>query len=103
MLPAKILMANSNLLFAANSAMQAEAERGCVRETFFVSQMTALYKTTTANKGDFKVANEYVFEVGGPGKGYEQIKNTPNAFVAADGIEVGFAQKIPLYLFGLLY
>jgi len=101
--PAKILMANSNLLFAANSAMLAEAERGCVRETFFVSQLATLFKTTAADKGDFKVADQYVFEIGGPGKGYEQIKDIPNAFVVADGIEVGFAKKIPLYLFGLLY
>ncbi len=37
--PAKILMANSNLLFAVNRAMLADAERGCVRETFFVNFM----------------------------------------------------------------
>jgi predicted AAA+ superfamily ATPase len=101
--PAKILMANSNLLFAANSSMLVEAERGCVRETFFVSQLATRLKTTIAAKGDFNVADQYIFEIGGPGKGYEQIKDIPNAFVAADGIEVGFAKKIPLYLFGLLY
>ncbi len=101
--PAKILMANSNLLFAVNRAMQAEAERGCVRETFFVSQLTTLFKTTITDKGDFKVADQHVFEIGGAGKGYGQIKDIPNAFIAADGIEIGFANKIPLYLFGFLY
>ena len=101
--PAKILMANSNLLFAVNRAMRAEGERGCVRETFFVSQLAALLRTTIAEMGDFMVADQYVFEIGGTSKGNRQIKDIPNAFVAADGIEVGFANKIPLYLFGLLY
>lgn len=101
--PAKILMANSNLLFAVNRAMLAEAERGCVRETFFVSQLATLFKTTIADKGDFEVADQHVFEIGGAGKGHSQIKDIPNAFVAADGIEFGFANKIPLYLFGFLY
>ncbi len=101
--PAKILMANSNLLFAVNRAMQAEAERGSVRETFFVSQLAPLFKTTIADKGDFEIADQHVFEIGGAGKGHSQIKTIPNAFVAADAIEFGFANKIPLYLFGFLY
>lgn len=101
--PAKILMSNSNLLLAVNRAMLAEAERGCVRETFFVSQLAPLHKTTISGQGDFKVADRYVFEIGGTGKGHEQIKDVPHAFIAADGIEVGFANKIPLYLFGFLY
>lgn len=101
--PAKILMSNSNLLFAVNRAMLAEAERGCVRETFFVSQMAPLFKTTISSKGDFKIADRYVFEIGGARKGYGQIKDVESAFIAADGIEVGYANKIPLYLFGFLY
>lgn len=101
--PAKILMSNSNLLFAVNRAMLAEAERGCVRETFFVSQLAPLFKTTICDPADFKVADRYVFEIGGADKGHAQIKDLPNAFIAADGIEVGFANKIPLYLFGFLY
>ena len=101
--PAKILMSNSNLLFAVNRAMLSEAQRGCVRETFFVSQLAQLFKTTISGHGDFKVADKYVFEIGGAGKGGKQIKDVPDAFIAADGIEVGFANKIPLYLFGMLY
>lgn len=101
--PAKILMANSNLLFAVNRAMRAEAERGCVRETFFISQLATLFRTTTAEMGDFTISDQYIFEIGGPDKGNAQIKDIQNAYVAADGIEVGFANKIPLYLFGCLY
>ncbi len=32
-----------------------------------------------------------------------QIKDLKNSFVAADNIEVGFGNKIPLWLFGFLY
>ena len=32
-----------------------------------------------------------------------QIKNLPNSFVVADDIEIGFGNKILLWLFGFLY
>jgi predicted AAA+ superfamily ATPase len=101
--PSKILMANSNLLFAVNSSMMSESERGTVRETFFISQIGNIFKTTLSEKGDFKVNDKYVFEIGGPGKGDVQIKGIKDSYIAADGIEVGFGNKIPLHLFGFLY
>lgn len=101
--PSKILMANSNLLFAVNSSMMSESERGAVRETFFVGQFKNRFKTVLSDKGDFKINDKYVFEIGGPGKGSAQIAGIKDSYVAADGIEVGYANKIPLYLFGLLY
>ena len=101
--PSKILMANSNLLFAVNSSMMREAERGTVRETFFASQTGNRYKTTVSDEGDFKVNDRHVFEIGGSDKGDSQIKGIDNSYIAADGIEVGFGNKIPLYLFGFLY
>ncbi|OGV68925.1 MAG: hypothetical protein A2283_16770 [Lentisphaerae bacterium RIFOXYA12_FULL_48_11] len=101
--PSKILMANSNLLFAVNNSMMSESERGAVRETFFVSQFKNSFKITLSDKGDFKVNDRYVFEIGGSGKLDAQIKGVVDSYVAADGIEVGVANKIPLYLFGFLY
>lgn len=101
--PSKILMANTNLLFAVNNSMMSESERGTVRETFFASQLKNSFKTTLSDKGDFKVHDKYVFEIGGPGKLDSQIKGVADSYIAADGIEVGFANKIPLYLFGFLY
>ena len=44
-----------------------------------------------------------LFEIGGQGKGFSQIKDMPNSYVANDGVEVGFGNKIPLWLFGFLY
>jgi len=34
---------------------------------------------------------------------FKRIKGVENSFVAADEIEVGFGNKIPLWLFGFLY
>jgi hypothetical protein len=45
----------------------------------------------------------HIFEIGGGKKTHRQVKHLENAFVAADGIEIGHAHKIPLWLFGFLY
>jgi hypothetical protein len=42
-------------------------------------------------------------EIGGKTKTRKQIKSIENAFVAADDIEFGSSNKIPLWLFGFLY
>ena len=42
-------------------------------------------------------------QVGGKGKGFTQIADLPDSYVVADGIEIGFGNKIPLWMFGLLY
>ena len=54
-------------------------------------------------KGDFLVNSAYLFEVGGHGKGYRQISGVKDSFVVADGIEIGIDNKIPLWLFGMMY
>ena len=45
----------------------------------------------------------YTFEVGGKNKDAKQIKGIENSFIVSDDIEIGFKNKIPLYLFGFLY
>ncbi len=55
------------------------------------------------NKGDFLVDGVYTFEVGGKGKGFDQIKDMKNSFLSLDDIEIGVGNKIPLWLFGFLY
>jgi hypothetical protein len=45
----------------------------------------------------------YLFEVGGKKKGFQQIKDTKNSFLACDDVEMGIGAKIPLWLFGFLY
>jgi predicted AAA+ superfamily ATPase len=97
--PAKLYLNNTNLYFAyCNSE-----EKGTIRETFFANSINLLYDIKYAKKGDFLVNEKFIFEIGGKNKGFEQIKNLENSFVVADDIEVGFGNKIPLWLFGFLY
>jgi len=106
--PEKLFMQNTNISYALTK----EVDIGSAREAFFVNQIKNYYASQnlfideaiyTAKKGDFLVNGIYIFEVGGKNKGFKQIKNLPNSFVAADDIEIGFGNKIPLWLFGFLY
>lgn len=74
-----------------------------MRETFFANQLSYHHQLNYTEKGDFLVDEKYVFEVGGKNKTAKQIEGIPNSFVAADEIEYGFKNKIPLWLFGFLY
>lgn len=98
--PDKIYLNNTNLMFA----LSRDVEIGCVRETFFLNQLRAArYDVTYPKTGDFMVEGKFLFEVGGPGKTFEQIKDIPDSFVANDGVETTRGNKIPLWLFGFLY
>jgi hypothetical protein len=56
----------------------------------------------TARQGDFVVNETYTFEIGGRNKGGKQIQGLENAFIAADEVESGVGNRIPLWLFGFL-
>ena len=79
------------------------ANTGNIRETFFISMLGSEYKVSTPEKGDFLVDQKYVFEVGGRKKGFKQIKDLKESYLALDDIEIGIGNKIPLWLFGFLY
>jgi len=98
--PEKIFLDNPNLAFALD---ENNPNTGNLRETFFYNQLKVVSKVSAAAKGDFTIDNKYIFEVGGKGKNFTQIANIPNSFVVADDIEMGFGNKIPLWLFGFLY
>ena len=53
--------------------------------------------------GDFTVNRQYTFEVGGPSKSFKQIRNMENSFLAVDNTTVGDVNRIPLWMFGMLY
>ena len=46
---------------------------------------------------------KWLFEIGGKGKTFKQIADIEDSFVVNDGVETGFGNKIPLWLFGFLY
>lgn len=97
--PEKIYLNNPNLV----QALTPEADRGTLRETFFMSALNPLHTLKAPRKGDFAVDDTYCFEVGGRNKGFSQIKDMENSFLALDDIETGFGNRIPLWLFGFLY
>ena len=49
------------------------------------------------------VDGKYLFEIGGKNKTFEQIKDVQDSYLAVDGIDVGSRNRIPLWMFGLLY
>ncbi len=60
------------------------------------------HEVTFSGIGDFFVDEKFTFEVGGKNKKFDQIKDIPNSYLAIDGIETGYGQRIPLWMFGFL-
>jgi len=97
--PDKIFLNNTNLMYA----LGAKTDIGTVRETFFLNQLSQCNNVKYPRIGDFYVNNKYLFEVGGKGKTFKQIKDEPNSYLAIDDIKIGIGNRIPLWLFGFLY
>jgi predicted AAA+ superfamily ATPase len=98
--PSKIFLDNPNLAYALGAD---NPNIGNMRETFFHNQLKVSCKVNCATKGDFLIDRKFVFEVGGKGKTFSQISGVPNSYLAIDDAEIGFGNKIPLWMFGLLY
>ena len=95
----KLYINNTNLF----QALCVNSNKGNVRETYFVSMLYKKHTLTYVERGDFLVDEKFTFEIGGKNKSFEQIKDIDNSYIVADNIEVGTANKIPLWLFGFLY
>ena len=98
--PEKIFLNNTSLLYAL---AENQAEKGSVRETFFLSQLIVSNNVTLPKQGDFLVNNTYTFEIGGKGKGNKQINTIKNSYLVKDDIETPVLGTIPLWMFGFLY
>ncbi len=98
--PEKIFLHHPNFYYVFKDTI---TNKGSLRETFFVNQLSYKHKVEIAQKGDFLINEKYIFEIGGKSKDYNQIANLNNSFVVADEIEIGYKNKIPLWLFGFLY
>ena len=97
--PEKVLFYNTNLMYC----LTPKAEDGTMRETFLASQLAVNHQLSMPNRGDLVVDGRWLFEVGGKNKGFSQIKGINNSYVAADKIDIGHGNKIPLWLFGMIY
>ena len=98
--PDKIFLENTNIAYVL---AENDIDTGNLRETFFLNQLAYRHKVEYPETGDFLVDRKYIFEAGGKNKTQKQIQNAENAYIAADNIEYGFDNKIPLWLFGFLY
>ncbi len=95
----KIYLDNTNLIYVLAPK---RADIGNVRETFFMNQLRVVGDVMCSPVSDFLV-DGMTFEIGGRKKGQKQISEIDNAYVVKDDIEIGFANVIPLWAFGLLY
>lgn len=98
--PEKIYLNNTNLLYAL---AEEQVEKGNLRETFFLSHLSAVSRVHAPKNGDFLVDNKFTFEIGGKSKSGAQIKNTKNAWIVKDDLEFPTNKQIPLWMFGFIY
>lgn len=98
--PDKIYLDNPNLYYSLNFQ---QPNIGHVRECFFLNQVDYRQQTEYIADGDFIVNRKWIFELGGKSKSARQLKNTNNAYIVSDDLEIGYGNRIPLWLFGFLY
>lgn len=97
--PDKILFDNPSVM----QALGAFNHIGTIRESFAASMLSSIGKIYSPKEGDFLLDRKYLFEVGGKWKGYSQISDHPDSYIIADDLEIGFGNKLPLWLLGFLY
>jgi predicted AAA+ superfamily ATPase len=97
--PEKLYLNNTNMFYT----LAEDNKIGTIRETFFVSQLKQSHNIEVSNKGDFLVDSKYIFEVGGDGKTFKQIRDIENSYLVIDTDDTQNHHKIPLWLFGFLY
>lgn len=95
----KLYLDNTNLIYTLTPR---EAEIGNVRETFFMNQMRVRHDIVSSSISDFQI-DDMTFEIGGRKKGQKQIEPAAHGYIVKDDIETGFANVIPLWMFGLNY
>jgi predicted AAA+ superfamily ATPase len=95
----KVYLDNTNLVYILAGE---NANKGNIRETFFINQCRVHYQIVSSNVADFKIEDKD-FEIGGKNKGLKQIKTAEKGFLVKDDIESGFFNTIPLWYFGLMY
>jgi predicted AAA+ superfamily ATPase len=93
--PDKIYMYNTNLIYAIapNNAIKTN-----LQQTFFYNQVSYKLPVKSSPTGDFLINDKYNFIIG-----EDKISSDHELYSAADMIEVGVRDKIPLWLFGFLY
>jgi hypothetical protein len=94
--PDLVYLHNTNLMYAIDDI---NINSKILRKTFFYNQVGYQHQIKSSEKADFKINNQFQFSVGGK---YTEPSEV-GYFAAADMIEVGKENVIPLWLFGFLY
>ena len=97
--PEKIFCDNPNLMYA----ICPQANIGTAREAFVLNQLKVGHTVTYPKRGDVLIDGRWLVEIGGKGKGFDQIADMPESFVLNDDVEIGRGNKIPLWMFGMMY
>ena len=97
--PDKIFFYDTNLMCFLCSA----ADAGTASESFFSTMISHSHSIQYAKQDDLQVDDKYLFEVGGKKKWFLQIADLSDSYVVSDNIEIGYGNKIPLWLFGFSY
>jgi uncharacterized protein len=94
--PDLVYLHNTNLMYAIDPI---NISNKSLRQTFFYNQVGYKNQIKSSEKADFKVNDQFHFSVGGK----YTLPTDNEYFAAADMIEVGKENVIPLWLFGFLY
>lgn len=92
--PDKIFLDYTNLMRVLGSDASAiEKKRG----TFMVNQISQVADIGLSHQSDFLIDGTYTVGIDDIDKSSRQLLGQSDAYVACDGLEYGFGQKIPLY------
>lgn len=94
--PDLVYLHNTNLMYAIDDE---NINNKILRQTFFYNQVGYMHQIKSSDKTDFKVDGHLHFSVGGK----YSIPLEEDYYAAADMIETGNGNTIPLWLFGFLY
>ena len=98
--PEKLYLHNPNI---AKALSPLKPDTGNLCETFLLNQLSVNHEVTFPGSGDFLIDDKFTIEAGGKSKSRKQISGVPDSYIAADDIETGSGNKIPIWLFGFLY
>lgn len=94
--PDLVYLHNTNLIYAIDPG---NISNKILRQTFFYNQVGYQHQIKSSGNADFKVENKYHFSIGGK----YSLPVEEGYYAAADMIEIGNGNIIPLWLFGFLY
>ncbi|MEE9438495.1 MAG: AAA family ATPase [Saprospiraceae bacterium] len=96
--PDKILLENTNLLYALSGS----TNKGTIRETFVINALKGNHAIATPAKGDVMLDRKYTIEIGGKSKNVSQIYDMPNPILIKDDIVNGGEGILPMWMLGFL-